>query len=264
MEISFLRQIGKRLLSEISFYADSPDRKTPIGLGAAGDKTFPVDKKAEEIIISGLSESGEPLTIISEEMGRTEIGGGGRRVIIDPVDGSKNAITGIPFYCSSIAVAEGDSIGDIKLSYIINLINGDEFWAEKNKGAFLNGMQINTQKDEEFYLIAYEAPVPGRDIPEIIPLLSKARRTRCLGATALDLAYLSSGAISVFITPSPSRSFDFAGGWLLVKEAGGIITDTSGGGIDNIKLDLKKSVSLLASGNRNLHIKALELLSIKS
>jgi myo-inositol-1(or 4)-monophosphatase len=93
-----------------------------------------------------------------------------------------------------------------------------------------------------------------------MPLLAQSRKTRCLGATALDLAYLSSGASSVFVTPSRSRSFDFAGGWLLVKEAGGIITDISGEDIEHVSLDLKKSTSLLAAGNRSLHKKALELL----
>lgn len=94
-----------------------------------------------------------------------------------------------------------------------------------------------------------------------MPLLSKSRKTRCLGATALDLAYLACGASSVFVTPSRSRSFDFAGGWLLAKEAGAIITNISGEDIENVSLDLKKSTSLLAAGNKGLHKKALELLS---
>ena len=63
------------------------------------------------------------------------------------------------------------------------------------------------------------------------------------------------------MTPSLSRSFDFAGGWLLVKEAGGVITDTSGDQIENKTLGLGKSSSLLAAGNLKLHRKALELLS---
>jgi fructose-1,6-bisphosphatase/inositol monophosphatase family enzyme len=63
------------------------------------------------------------------------------------------------------------------------------------------------------------------------------------------------------VTSSLSRSFDFAGGWLLVKEAGGIITNTAGEPIENVKLDLGKSSSLLAAGNPALHRKALALLA---
>ena len=88
--------------------------------------------------------------------------GGGKKVLIDPIDGSKNAIAGIPFYCTSIAVAGGNTIGDIGLSYIVNLINGDEFWAEKDKGAFLNGERIYAQKNNELYLVAYEAQSPKK------------------------------------------------------------------------------------------------------
>ncbi|MCX7914291.1 MAG: hypothetical protein N2511_06880, partial [Thermodesulfovibrionales bacterium] len=156
---------------------------------------------------------------------------------------------------------DGNTIGSISLAYIINLLTGDEFWAERGVGAYFNGERIHTQRDDLFYLIAYEAQAPKRDIPAILNLLSQARRTRCLGATALDLAYVAYGSVSVFISPAPSRSFDFAAGWLLVKEAGGIFTDLKGNLIDDTPLGTQKSVPLLASGNRALHNRALKLLS---
>ena len=259
MEIKLLRNIGKRLLEEIPLIKKGS--KTAIGVGASGDKTYPIDKIAEDIIISGLDESREAMTIVSEELGIKDIKSGGKKILIDPIDGSRNAVSGIPFYCTSIAVVDGNTVGDIELAYVVNLINGDEFWAEKGKGTFLNGERMNTQKDDNFYLIAYEAQTPHEDIPRIIPLLAESRKTRCLGATALDLAYLAYGAISVFANPSPSRGFDFAGGWLLIKEAGGIFTDIKGNPIEAVEVSLKKSTSLLASGNEKLHEKALRLLS---
>ena len=261
MNIEILRTIGRRLLKEIPLLRQRPHTQTAIGVGAAGDRTFLIDKRAEDIIISGLDDSGEALTIVSEEIGIKDIKGGGKHVLIDPIDGSRNAISGIPMYCTSIAIADGNTFSDIELAYVLNLINGDEFWAEKGKGAFLNGERMNTQKDDKFYLIAYEAQSPRKDIPWIIPLLAESRKTRCLGATALDLAYLAYGAISVFASPSPSRSFDFAGGWLLVMEAGGIFTDIKGKPLDDIEMSLKRSSSLLASGNKRLHERALRLLS---
>jgi len=260
MEIVTLRKIGKRLLTEIPLIKQSLLTKTALGVGAAGDKTFLIDKKAEEIIISGLDESGEALTIVSEEIGIQKMKGGGKKVIIDPIDGTKNAISGIPFYCTSIAICDGNRVRDVELAYVVNLINGDEFWAEKGKGAFLKGERIYTQKDHGLYLTAYEVQSPGKDIPRIMPLLSKSRKARCLGATALDLAYLACGAISVFVSPSPSRVFDFAGGWLLAKEAGGIFTDIRGNPVDNLEVGLKKGSSLLVSGNERLHEVALRLL----
>ena len=263
MNIEDLRKIGAGLIKEISRLRRSPDIKIPLGIGAGGDKTFRIDKKAEEIVLAGLASLKEPLTIISEEFGTQELNGGGMRVIIDPVDGSKNAISGIPVYCTSIAVSSGEKLSGVTLSYVVDLVSGDEFWAEKGSGAYLHGERIYTQRDAELYLAAYEAQSPSRDIPSIMPILSRARKTRCLGSTALDLAYLASGSISVFVCPSPSRSFDFAGGWLLVKEAGGTITNTEGEDIGGTLLGLKRTSPLLAAGNRELHRKALALLSKK-
>lgn len=260
MKIENLREIGKRLFAEIGITRLKPFASEAIGKGAGGDKTFPIDKKAEDIIIGSLEALNEPLSIISEEAGTKEIKEGGKRVLIDPIDGSKNAITGIPFYCSSIAVTDGDNIGSVSLAYVINLLTGDEFWAEKGRGAFFNGERIHTQKDDVFYLIAYESPSPKNDIPKMMRLLSETRRTRCFGATALDLAYVAYGSVSVFLSPSPSRSFDFAGGYLLVKEAGGVLSDADGNPIEQVEIGLKRSLPILAAGNRQLHEKALKLL----
>lgn len=262
MNIEILRSIGQRLRGGIS-----PGKIIPrkaVGIGASGDETYQIDKVAEDIIVSSLKELREPLTVVSEEIGLRELRGGGTIVLIDPVDGSRNAIAGIPFYGTSIAVAGGNTIGDIFLSYVINLVTGDEFWADKGNGAYLHGERITTQNDDVLHVTAYEAQSPANDIARIIALLSESRKTRCLGATALDIAYLARGSISVFVSPSPSRSFDFGGGWLLVQEAGGVFTDLEGNPIDSVEIGLKKSTSLLVSGNIRLHEKVLRLLSRRS
>jgi myo-inositol-1(or 4)-monophosphatase len=258
MDINILRTIGRRLLEKLPRGGNI--LKTVLGTGASGDKTYPIDKSAEDIIISGLEQSGEALTIISEEIGVRQLQGGGTYVVIDPVDGSRNAVSGIPFYCTSIAIADGNTVGDITLAYVINLINGDEFWAEKDKGAFFNGERLTTWRDDEFSLVAYEAQSPRKDIMSMLPLLAESRKTRCLGATALDLSLVARGAISVFVNPSPSRTIDFGAGWLLVREAGGVFTDTKGNSIEQTLLGLNKSTPLLASGNKTLHEKAIRLL----
>lgn len=258
MDIEILRSIGRKLLKEIPSGKDIAGNA--IGRGASGDKTYPIDKIAEDVILSVLESAGEPITIVSEEIGIKDVKGGGTIVLIDPVDGSRNAVAGIPFYCTSVAVADGNTIGNIYLAYVLNLVNRDEFWAEKGGGAFLNGERIMTQQDSILYLTAYEAQSPSSDIPFIVPLLAASRKTRCLGATALDIAYLACGSVSIFVNPSPSRSFDFAGGWLLVQEAGGVFTDTRGNPVNSIRIGLKRSTPLLVSGNEQLHGRALKLL----
>jgi myo-inositol-1(or 4)-monophosphatase len=260
INISNLRTIGKRLKKEIPPLVWKLRGSSPISKGASGDMTFPIDKKAEEIAFEELEKLNASLTIVSEEYGFKDIKGGGPKLLIDPIDGSKNAMSGITFFSTSIALIEGDTIGNTSIGYVINLVTGDEFWALKNGGSFFNGRPIKTQQDEAFKVIAYETSTPRIDIPRIMPLLSMFNRTRCLGSTALDMAFLSQGAVSVFIMPAPSRSFDFAAGYLLVKEAGGIITDLDGKKLDDISIGVKKASPILASGNEELHRKALEVL----
>jgi myo-inositol-1(or 4)-monophosphatase len=130
VKIDDLKAIGRTLLAEVPAARSAPARKNFVGTGAAGDKTFAIDILAEEIVLSGLKALREPLTIISEEAGIIELRGGGTRVVVDPVDGSKNAVAGLPFFCTSIAVAAGDVLGKVRISYVLNLSNGDEFWAE--------------------------------------------------------------------------------------------------------------------------------------
>jgi len=204
------------------------------------------------------------MSIISEEFGSKDIRGGGKRVLIDPIDGSKNAISGLPLYCASIAVADGDTVGDITQGYVINLLSGDEFWAEKGAGAFFNGQCMQSQQDDVMRVVAFEAQMPPRDLPLLLPLLRAGRRVRCLGAVALDLAHVAYSSISVFYTNAPSRSIDFGAGVLFVREAGGIVTDSAGNAIDAAALDLHRSVNLLASGNSRLHEQALRILSVQS
>lgn len=264
MDITILKKIGAALLEEIPTM--SAQTQEALTKGAAGDWTFPVDKRAEDIVLEGLEASGEPLSVYSEEAGLVEFKGGGTKVIVDPIDGSKNAISGLPYYCTSIAVADADTVGDIVLGYVLNLCSGEEFHAQKGGGAFLNDMapvnqQLATQQDEKLRSVLCEAQTPGRHFPAMMPLLTKTGRVRCMGAIALDLCYLARGAASVFVAPFKSRTLDFAAGWLIVKEAGGVFTDIEGKDIGNIALGLGRATTILAAGNSALHEKARLLLS---
>jgi myo-inositol-1(or 4)-monophosphatase len=205
--------------------------------------------------------AGEQFTLISEELGSRAFGHGGKIVLVDPIDGSNNAKSGIPFFSTSIALLTGKTLSDLAAAYVINLAVGDEFWALHGGGAFKNGRQIRTSAAEGIVIAAYEASSPATDLPKLMPLLSQAKRTRCYGSTALDLAYLASGAISVFATGTASRAFDFGAGMLILKEAGGIITDFAGAELDHIPVGLGRTVPLVASKNRAAHAAALNLLS---
>jgi len=261
MRIEDLRDIGNALFAMAKERRLSKGAGEVLGRGAGGDKTYAFDREAEEIILSGIEKLGEPVSFISEETGMRQTGEGPLRVIIDPIDGSRNAVSGIPVFCSSIAVANGATLGDVFLSYVINLANGDEFWAKRGEGSFWNGVKMRCQESDEYKVILYETQSPSKDLARILPVLSLFTRTRCLGATALDLCCLALGAASACVIPSPSRSFDFAGGWLIAKEAGAVVTDVSGGEIENIELGLGRSAPLLATGHGAIHKKLVSLLA---
>lgn len=260
MDISDIRKIGLRLKKEISSHMDVLNDHASLGKGAGGDNTHPIDKLAEDLVYEELVLLGEPVTLVSEESGTGEIRGGGPKLLVDPIDGSRNAVSGIPLFSTSIALVDGDTVGQTKIGYVINLISGDEFWAIKGGGSFLNGLPIVTQEDGVLRVIAYEAQTPKTDIPVIMPLISVFHRARCFGSTALDMAFLARGAVSVFVVPSQSRSFDFASGYLLIKEAGGRVTDLDGKEIDRVEVSVDRSTPILAAANEELHRKALAIM----
>jgi len=259
MEIEFLRSIGQSLFKEVSLRKPQFNT-TSLGRGASGDTTFPIDKLAEDRIIEAFEKEGIKINIITEERGSKLIDGNHLSVIIDPIDGSKNAISGIPFFSTSIAITDGETLRNLESGYIINLINGDEFWAKRGEGAFFNGQRIKANNNAFPIIVAFEASNPYEAIKEILPLFKIANRVRCFGSTALDLAYLSMGALSIFVVPTPSRIFDFSAGILIAKESGAVVTDIKGNSIDELEVNFGTKTTLLVCGNEMLHKKALNLI----
>lgn len=262
--LAVFREVGRKMREGLSEILSREGGRVPLGKGAGGDRTFPVDKWAEDIVIAALEKAhkeGESFTLISEELGARKFGSGGKIVLVDPIDGSNNAKSGIPFFSTSIALLNGDKLSDLSVGYVLNLAVADEFWAIRGGGAYKNGARIRTSATEGITIVAYEASSPRTDIPRILPLLQAAKRTRCFGSTALDLAYLASGAISVFATGTASRAFDYAAGMLILEEADGVITDLTGDSLDYIVVGLDRTVPLLASANEKLHVWALNVLS---
>ncbi len=262
--LEVFQAIGRKMCKGMDEFLSREGGTVALGKGAGGDRTFPVDKWAEDMVIAALEEvhqSGESFTLISEEAGVKKFGDGDTIVLVDPIDGSNNAKNGVPFYATSIALLSGNKLSDLGVGYVMNLASGDEFWAVRGRGAYKNGSRIRTPGTDSITIAAYEASNPATDLPRILPLLQAAKRTRCFGSTALDLAYLASGAISVFATATPSRTFDYAAGMLIVEEADGVITDLEGISLDHITAGLDRTVPLLASKNDVTHARVLAMLA---
>lgn len=261
MDIEFLRNVGRKLYKEVILSKPQFNQISSVK-GASGDITFAIDKIAEDIIIDNFEKEGFSLNIITEEKGVKIVQDSNITLIIDPIDGSKNAVSGIPFFSTSIAIADGKTLKSLSLGYIINLINGDEFYAQKSRGAFFNGQKIKTQNNEKPVIIAFEASNPYMALKKILPLFKIASRVRCFGSTALDLAYLSMGALSIFVSPTPSRIFDFSAGILIARESESFITDIEGHNIDKLPISFDTRTTLLVCGNEKLQKMAFNALKI--
>ena len=114
-------------------------------MGADGTPTSEVDKVAENAVLMYIASHDIPLNVLSEEIGFVD-NGATETLILDPIDGSRNAEIGVPYYTVSLAVTTG-SMNDVHTAYLRNLATGDEYRAEKGKGATYNGERIHVKKD---------------------------------------------------------------------------------------------------------------------
>lgn len=203
-----------------------PEGGQIIRMGADQTPTRLLDQVAEDCIVAYLTDHPLCRTLISEELGKREFEGETGTIFLDPIDGTYNAVVGIPFYALSIAYAEE---GEVMKAYVRNLANQETFSALKNEGSYLNGRitQVSsiTRLDESAMSIYGRKFNPGR----VMQLGQKIRRWRLLGASALELSYIGCGRIDGFIDLRGTlRVTDAAAGMLICTEAGGKVTDLDG------------------------------------
>ena len=239
-----------------------PEGRDYIGTGASGDRTLMADKAAEDAIIDSLKEV-EGLRFLSEETG--EVGDAKAQfvAVVDPLDGSSNFARGIPVYCTSIAVAEGDSLTSTVAAHILDMTTGDEYFASRGGGAKKNGKGVRSSSSTNLRMSVTGLDLSGlREdrVKDAMKVVAATRRQVHLGANALELAMLSAGTLDCFVDiRGKMRVTDIAAGLLMLKEAGGVysLEDCSSG---DPHLSLGERVSVLASGNTALHGSLLKAL----
>ena len=201
--------------------ADLPtraEREPVVGDGQGGDETTAVDAAAERVILERL-RAVDGATIVSEEVG--VLGEGPLRIVVDPIDGSLNAKRGIPFFSVSIAVAEGGTMDDVAFGYVYDFGSGEEWLAEKGKGALLNGAAIGcTRPKEEIEILSFEATLTSSIAERAAAVVGLAYRLRVMGSLALSLCHLAAGRVDGVCSLKPARSVDIAAAQLLVRECG--------------------------------------------
>jgi myo-inositol-1(or 4)-monophosphatase len=239
--------------AELARFPEPADRAVPTGRGEGGDIALVIDRAAEDAIFRELEALDLPITVISEERGHVDLNGGGpTRVVVDPIDGSRNAKRGIPAYSVSIAIASGPTIGDVEFAYVHDLALDEDWHAAPGQGAFLDGKPLPALPAEsDLEILAVEIIHPELVVQSAEALAGTgAQRLRALGSFALALCWVAGGRYDGLATLSTCRSVDFAAGQLLVSEAGGAVAmPDAGGDVSTTSLDLATRTRVLAAAN---------------
>ncbi len=218
------------------------ERAADLGRGAGGDITAGIDRVAEDHILTELRvlhHEGVSMTILSEEVGVIELGGGTPIVVIDPIDGSQNAKRGAPLFCTAIGVADGPTMGQVRLGYVRDYGTGEEFTAERGVGAWLDGAPLRLDASAgRLRTIAAEGASPVRLAAASVPLVGHVGRIRALGSLAMSLCWVAADRCDAMLGLGPGRAVDVAGAQLIVREAGGIVGMPEPEDLDAVPLDL--------------------------
>jgi myo-inositol-1(or 4)-monophosphatase len=195
------------------------------------------DQSSERTLWDELRQARPDWGFVLEEGGTIEGDPDKPRWIIDPLDGTSNFLHAIPHFAISIAVQEpkpGGGWGDVIAGLVYQPITDDSFWAEKSRGAWLQDarLRVSGRRQLSEALLATGIPYHGHGnfeewsaiLAEVGPQVAGIRR---FGSAALDLAWVAAGRYDGF-WESDLQSWDTAAGCLLVREAGGFVTDFRG------------------------------------
>jgi len=235
----------RRVLEELPTRVE---REPVVGEGLGGDETTAVDKAAEDAILARLRDL--DVTIVSEEVGRIE--GGSTVVVVDPIDGSLNAKRGIPFFSISIAVADGDTMGDVVFGYVYDFGAREEWTATRGGGALLDGRPITERPKDQLEILSFEATTTAYVSENAARFDGVAHRLRIMGSLAITLCHLAAGRVDGVVSLKAARSVDIAAAQLLVVEQGLAIELPDAPPFAAAPLDLEGRSRVVAAGNEEL------------
>ena len=223
--------------------------KLQVSVKGPGEFVSIADTRAERSIRDELKRARPAYGLLMEESGEQAGTDAAMRWVVDPLDGTTNFLHGIPHFCVSIALQRDD---EIVAGVIYDPVKDERFWAEKGEGAYLNDqrLRVSARRRLTDAVIATGIPFRGRGehplyLRQLEAVMANTAGVRRLGSAALDLAYVAAGRFDGFweqwLAP-----WDTAAGILLIREAGGFVTEIDGGS------GMLRSGSVLA-GNQNLH-----------
>lgn len=203
-----------------------------ISMKGPADFVSNADERTERILYEELSKARPGYSFFGEEGGTREGPDKTHRFIVDPIDGTTNFLHGIPIFALSIAL---EREGQLVSAVVYNPITDEMYVAEKGHGAYLNDkrLRVAARKNLRDTLIATGIPFMGRpgherSLAEVRQVIATTAGIRRCGAASLDLAGVAAGRFDAFWERG-LNAWDMAAGILLIKEAGGVVTDMDGG-----------------------------------
>src|SRR6185312_5707673 len=220
-----------------------------VSLKGPSDFVSSADRRAEDLLYKELSKARPTFGFIMEERGKVAGSDPSQTWIVDPLDGTTNFLHGIPQFAISIAAMKDENI---VAALVFNPVADELFVAERGRGGFLNERRLRVagRRDLSNSVVCCGIPHAGRGDSakfrgELAAVQSRVAGVRRTGAAALDLAWVAAGRFDGFWGRAFSP-WDLAAGMLLVREAGGIVTDLDG------ELSVLESGEVLA-GNEFIH-----------
>lgn len=194
-----------------------------------GNLVTEVDILSEKLILELLKEEYPDYSIISEES-NSSVAASGYTWIVDPLDGTNNYVFGIPFFCVNIALVKDK---DILLGITYDPVRDELFRTEKGRGAYLNDSAIHVSRESSLHasLVGLDLGYSYEQSRELLDITNKlwgqVHCLRIMGSASLGLAYVACGRITLYLHRY-LYPWDIASGLLLIREAGGKVTDWQG------------------------------------
>ena len=264
--IEILQEAARRVYDNVKHLAGTEESGGNYGRGAGGDISRRIDIVAEKTVLDYLKEIKFDCVVLGEECGHVELSKNPKGfVIMDAIDGSTNAVRGIPFFCCSLAFATENKLSSITDGVVIDLARGDMYYATKGKGAFLNGnrIHVNHEKKNPYFVVGLDiSGISPQMLERLSPIISTSNHIRHFGANALEFGMFASGLADVFIDLREKiRVTDIAAGYLIALEAGGHIVDQNGKPLDS-DLGYENKFSFIAAANKEILDDILNILKI--
>jgi len=246
----FANQIAESISNKIKSLQNSDFHRfgNNIGLGADGTITKYIDKIAEDIALEKIRKSKIKVNLLSEEVGFID-NNSEYTFVLDPIDGTRNAYRGIPFYSVSLAIGK-KSIKDVEYGIVKNIPTGDIFTAEKNIGAFLNNNKIVVPDIPDKQILS--SLTLGKNSDSLTIGLAEKEKVRSLGSASLEMCMVAKGALDFFVVGKEYiRVVDIAASTLIVREAGGFVKNSIGEELD-MSFNLEERSSVIAACTMDL------------